>query len=48
MNRDIKEILDELEEIANNYNAEVDKQDILNFIEQKRNEYAEPKGDCCG
>lgn len=46
MSNDVIEVLDDLEEfaIASGYYSYA----LEKWIEQKRSEYAEPKGDCCG
>lgn len=46
---DVLEVLDDLEALTNDYTFGWYELDLLrNFIDQKRSEYEEPKGDCCG
>lgn len=55
MNNDILELLADLEEFISGAGYFDDLQggvvpdtELVQWIEQKRSEYAEPKGDCCG
>lgn len=45
---DVLEVLDDLEDLLGTGYGEIDRSEIILFIEQKRSEYEEPKGDCCG